>query len=79
MVSAVEVKHHVYLVAAEGQMNVPADIHLPAEDVQPPESCDWSCNKSWQSAIGRATSRGDLPLVVQSVVTICHWSCRDYL
>ena len=37
--------------------------------------CDWSCNQSWQSAIGRATSHSDLRLVIQSIIAICDWSC----
>ena len=30
--------------------------------------------QSWQSTTGRATSRGDLRLVVQPVVAICDWT-----
>ena len=48
--------------------------HPPAEAVQPPESCHSSCNQSCRSAIGCSISRGDLRLVVQSVVSICDWS-----
>ena len=79
-------------VAAERQVNIHVDIHLapleedtpaeavqpPAEAMPPPESCDWSCNQSWQSAFCCATSCGDLCLVVQSVIVICDWLC-DYL
>ena len=39
--------------------------------------CNWSYKQHWQSAIGRATSRGSLRLVVQPVVAICDWSCNQ--
>ena len=51
----------------------PPEVDMPAEAVQPPESCDWSYNQPWQSVIGRTTSRGNLRLVVQSVVAICDY------
>ena len=41
-------------------------------------TCDWSCSQSWQFATGRATSHGNLQLVILSVIAICDWSC-DYL
>ena len=36
-------------------------------------TCDWSCNQSWQSVIGSASSHGNLRLVVQPIVAICNW------
>ena len=56
-------------------MQPPAEaVQPPAVAMPPPESCDWSCNQSWQSVIGRATSCGNLQLVMQPVVAICDWS-----
>ena len=70
-------------VAAEGQVNVHADIHpAPPEEDMPQRPCNPQqrpCHprESGQSAIGCATSRGDLRLVVQPVMAICDWSCNQ--
>ena len=71
---------NVNIHPAPPEEDMPAEaVHPQAEAVPPPESrgnlqlvvqpvvaiCDRSCNQSWQSAVGRATSRGNLRVTCQ--------------
>jgi len=67
-------------MAAEGQVNVDVDIHPapPEEDI--PEEAVRHQQRPYhpqRAAIGRATSRGNLQLVVLAVVAICDGSCNQ--
>ena len=73
-----QVNVHVNIHPAPPEEDMPAQAARPSAEAVPPQRVvaigDWLCNQSWRSAIGRATSHGDLRLVVQPVMAVCDWS-----